>query len=209
MFCKNCGAELKSEQAFCLQCGAAVGTEETAAASAVQAEVGAETSAESPAVQAVARIVSNKGEIANKVKAFFAGYMEFPALSLASKAIHILIPVVCILLLLTVFCKGSGNSAAKTAEKVAIYQIQQQTFAKDETVYDVEVVAKDGKGRFIVTATTKPGAFETWWAVWVELSSDGEHYKAAANYHGNGTTVDEWVEIYQTDSKYSWGQRLK
>ena len=91
------------------------------------------------------------------------------------------------------------------AEIIATNQIKKQTFAKDETVYDVEVVESDGNGRYIVTATTKPNAFENWWAVYVEIFDDNDTYTVAANYHGDGVTVSEWINRYKTLPEYSWG----
>ena len=130
---------------------------------------------------------------------------------LSKKQLIFLLAGVFILIVLVVVLIRNGNSNTGTkgqemAEQIAIYQIQQQIYAKDESVYDVEIVANDGKGRYIVTATTKPGAFETWWAVYIEISEDMERYRAVANSHGDGMTVEDWVTKYKTDQNYSWGQ---
>lgn len=102
---------------------------------------------------------------------------------------------------------GGAKDHSNMAKNIAINQIQQQVFAKDESVYDIKIVAKDGKGRYIVTATTKPGAFETWWAVLVSIADDNNHYSAIANYHGDGITQEEWIERYKTQENYHWGER--
>ena len=100
-----------------------------------------------------------------------------------------------------------GKNNNDLAKEIAVYQIQQQTYAVDESVYDIKIVDKDGKGRYIVTATTKPGAFETWWAVYVEICDDNDHYRAVANYHGDGITTDEWITTYKTNDNYNWGDK--
>lgn len=120
----------------------------------------------------------------------------------AKRLCSLIVPM--IILLIFTSCSNS-KKMVDMAESIAVYQIQKQTYAKDETVYDIKVVDSDGNGRYVVTATTKPSAFETWWAVFVEICDDNDHYRVVANYHGDGTTQEQWVETYKTNEKYNWG----
>lgn len=120
----------------------------------------------------------------------------------AKRLCSLIVPM--IMLLIFTSCSNS-KKMVDMAECIAVYQIQKQTYAKDETVYDIKVIDSDGNGRYIVTATTKPGAFETWWAVFVEICDDNDHYRVVANYHGDGITQEQWTETYKTNEKYNWG----
>ena len=120
--------------------------------------------------------------------------------------------LICILFCISLSaCENSLTGTAKTtemAETIAIAQIQGQVISKyDVDVYDVTTVDSDNNGRYIVTATTKDNAFETWWAVCVEICDNNNHYRAVANYHGDGITQEQWIDKYKTEESYAWGQQ--
>ncbi len=200
MNCKNCGTQFDDGARSCPTCGAERAGETTAAQSEPQTFVDVSSSTE-----------SKSAETKEKAKSFakkqLNDYKNFKSLSTKSKVIHFAVPLVCVILLFNIFGGAFTNykNDEELAKSCAVAQIQRQVFAKDETVYDVKVVDSDGCGRFIVTATTKDGAFETWWVVIVQLNKDGETYNALANYHGDGITADQWVQKYKTESDYDWG----
>lgn len=147
-------------------------------------------------------------DVKNKTKSFaeneVKNYKNFKNLSLKQKIIRIAIPLFIFVIAFAIF---SGDNKEEIAVQCAVAQVDKQTFGKYVEIYDPVCVDSDGKGRYIVTVTSENNGFETWWAVLVTLSSDGEKYNAIANYHGGGTSQEEWIEEYKTNPDYGWGRK--
>ncbi|NLB82573.1 MAG: hypothetical protein GX800_13410, partial [Clostridiaceae bacterium] len=144
---------------------------------------------------------NSKSLIRMKLRKYVNDYKNFQQLSRKDKIVHVIVPLIILVIILGLI---PTNSKSEIAKNCAVAQIQKQTYtAGDKSVYDVRIVAEDGEGRYIITGTTK-GVFETWWVVLVTLLPDGESYRAVANYHGNGISSEDWIEIYKTNSDYGW-----
>ena len=194
MNCKNCGKEIETGTRFCQHCGV---------------EQNIESKVETSEFDVPAHSNAN-AENNSSIQFTAVGHKSFKSLSKGVKILIIAVPIIICLLIFFIsigdgdtdqpgFSSSSVNylNDEETAMNCAITQIQKQVFAKDNSVYNVKVVDTDGCGRYIITATTKPAAFETWWVVLVQLNSDNETYKAFANYHGDGTVDAKDVSLLE------------
>ena len=206
MQCKNCSAQFTDGSLFCPECGAAQDVPVS--------KVNPETAGASPELSQASPESPEQIPNSRKAKIFVLrqinDYLNFKSLSPKSKFLHIALPVICLLLLYSVFSGGlfkNYKNDSELAMGCAVMQIKKQTYSRYEPdVYDVELVDSDGCGRFIITASS--GDNPTWptrWAVIVQLNSDNETYGAVANYHGGGISQSDWVEAYKTEAEYDWG----
>lgn len=124
---------------------------------------------------------------------------------LALSSIAVVLIILAALVIPSVVKSHNESQREEIVLNIAVMQIREQMFAQNETVYDLRIVDRDDYGHYIVTATTKPNAFETWWVVWVELASDNNRYRVAANFHGGGKSTNDWIDEYHTASRYRWG----
>lgn len=198
MQCKKCGLQIESGSKFCRYCSAEQDeSPNPGKANYAYADFSTQT-------EFIDQKTKKNG---SRIKRWLNNYSNFGKLSLKYKLVYIAVPIICLMFILHIFDGASTNyrNDKDAAIICAVAQIKEQTFARDETVYDIKVVDSDGCGRYIITATTKPDYFETWWAVLVRIDPGEETYFAYANYHGDGITADQWVQKYKTERRYNWG----
>lgn len=153
------------------------------------------------------------------VKGFFAGYKDFKSLTIKQKLLHIAVPI--ILFIIIVSMLGGGSSGVGVAgskitdeqvETVAKYEVSKHIMSKSSPVFsDLEIVDKDGHNRYIVTLSSDGKFFKDRWAVWIEFDETGEYYHTYADYHGSysskygSLSQEELVNLFKTNPDFRWG----
>ena len=157
-------------------------------------------------------VEQTKVKAKNFVSKEIENYKNFKNLTTKQKLIRIIIPVLALLIFGGLFGGKSYKNDEDSAIECALTQVDSQIYGGAAVeIYDPDCIAKDGKGRYIVTVTSERNRMETRWVVLVTLHPDGEHYKAIANYHGtsNGFSEDDWIKEYKNNDDYGWGTKVK
>lgn len=193
MICKNCGKEVKDGANFCPSCGAKTENQiatniEVGSAAAETAKkkyptklvIGAIIAAIVIIIIAIAASGGDEGGSSKSKTADADSYFE----------------------------NTVGDSEENVIKALAMSRIQEYPGVKhDEDVFDVEILAKDGYFNYIVGANTEySSGMDKWWRVLIKLDTDTGKMKYYVKTTGEHIAKDEWINKFQTESEYGWGE---